>query len=81
MFAMYGTSLIPAMMILYYFFGNRVIAPSVTSAAMVPLLIVSTHFGLKVGTLLGRQRLRNVTLAILILIGLSGLAAPLLQSH
>lgn len=79
MFAMYAVSIPPAIGILYCFFGNRIIAPSLTALAMIPLLLVATHFGLQVGTKLGRKRLRAVTLGILLLLGLAGLAAPILR--
>jgi uncharacterized membrane protein YfcA len=79
LFAMYLISIIPGLVILYYFFGNRIIQPGIVAAAMIPLLFVATHFGLNVGTKLGRKPLRRVTLGLLFLMGLAGLAAPLLS--
>ncbi len=77
LFAMYLVSIIPALGILYFFFGNRIIQPGLVTAALIPLLLLVTFFGLKFGTRLGRIRLRRVTLGLLLLMGLAGLAAPL----
>jgi len=41
--------------------------------------LIATSLGLKAGTWLGRKRLRQITLAVLILIGVAGLAAPWLN--
>lgn len=79
LFAMYLISIAPGLAILYWVFGARIIGPGLVAAAMIPLLLVATHFGLTVGTKLGRRRLRRVTLALLFLMGLAGLAAPLLS--
>ena len=79
LFAMYLVSILPALAVLYYFFGNRIIVPSLTAGLAIPILMVSTHYGLIVGTRLGRKRLRHVTLGLLLLVGLAGLAAPWLR--
>jgi uncharacterized membrane protein YfcA len=79
MFAMYLISITPAMLILYFFFGDRIIQPSLVAATMVPMLVLVTGLGLKFGSWLGRVRLRRVTLGLLLLMGLAGLAAPLLS--
>lgn len=76
MFAMYLISIAPALVILYLFFGSRIIMPGLVAAALIPLLLVATYLGLHLGTWLGRHRLRNVTLALLLLMGAGGLAAP-----
>lgn len=76
LFAMYLIGVMPALVILYLFFGDRVIAPAVVTSALIPLLLLATHWGLRVGTWLGRKRLRRVTLFLLLLMGLSGLASP-----
>jgi hypothetical protein len=77
LFTMYLVSIVPALGILYFFFGNRIIQPGIVAAAMIPLLLLVTYFGLRFGTKLGRVRLRRVTLGLLFLMGLAGLAAPL----
>ena len=76
LFAMYLTSIIPALGVLYFYFGDRVIRPGLISLLTIPLLLICTYFGLKLGTWLGRHRLRKVTLALLIGIGLMGLLSP-----
>jgi uncharacterized membrane protein YfcA len=63
---------------LYLFFGDRIVPAGLAAGALIPLLLVVTYCGLHVGTRLGRHRLRRVTLALLLLMGLSGLAAPLM---
>jgi len=79
LFVMYLLSILPALVILYLFFGDRVIRPGLIAAALTPLLLLVTYAGLQFGTWLGRKRLRSVTLWLLLLMGLSGLAAPWLS--
>ncbi len=76
LFAMYLVNITPALTLLYYKFGNRIVTPSLIASALIPLLLVATWLGLRAGTWLGRKRLRTVSLGILILIGIAGLAAP-----
>jgi len=66
----------PGLLILYWFFGQRIVARGLVAAAMIPLLLGVTVIGLRLGTWMGRRRLRNVSLALLLLIGAVGLAAP-----
>lgn len=77
LFAMYLVSLIPALTILYYFFGNRITTAAVGAVILIPWLWIVSRAGLRTGTWLGRDRLRRVTLGLLLLMGISGLAAPL----
>ncbi|MDG2222713.1 MAG: TSUP family transporter [Rubripirellula sp.] len=79
MFAMYFISIAPGIAILYWFFGDRIIAPGLLAAVLIPLLLAVTVVGLRVGTRLGRTRLRRVSLGLLLLIGVAGLAAPWLR--
>lgn len=81
LFAMYLVSIAPALGILYYFFGNRIIPAGILAATLIPLLLVVTYYGLKFGSKLGRIRLRRVTLGLLLLMGIAGLAAPLLSPN
>ncbi|MEZ6090395.1 MAG: sulfite exporter TauE/SafE family protein [Pirellulaceae bacterium] len=76
LFSMYLISIIPAWGILYYLFDQRILASSLTSLAMLPALLVATWVGLRLGTWLGRDRLRRVTMVLLLLIGLFGLFSP-----
>ncbi len=78
LFAMYLISIIPAIALLYFVFGDRIIRPGLMTAAITPLLLLVTFFGLRLGTWLGRDHLRRLTLLLLFLMGLSGLAAPFL---
>ena len=79
LFAMFLISIIPAIGLLYLVFGDRIVRPGLVAAATTPFLLVATYFGMKVGDWLGRERLRVVTFLLLILMGVSGLAAPLLS--
>lgn len=76
LFAMYLFSLAPAFAILLAFFGTRLISPALAACTALPLLLFATSYGLKFGNWLGRRRLRRVTLGLLILVGVVGLAAP-----
>ncbi|TWU61708.1 TSUP family transporter [Crateriforma conspicua] len=79
LFGMYLISLAPALTVLYLFFGDRIIGPGIAAAALTPWLIVVTNLGLRFGTRLGRQRLRLLTLGLLLMLGVSGLASPWLR--
>jgi uncharacterized membrane protein YfcA len=79
LFAMFLISIGPAIALLYVVFGDRIVGPGLIAVATFPFLLVATHFGMRFGDWLGRDRLRRVTLWLLILMGLSGLVAPLLS--
>ncbi len=79
LFMMYLTSIIPALGILYVFFGDRVVRPAMVTVAVIPALLVVTYGGLKFGTWLGQGRLRKVTLGLLLLVGIAGMAAPMME--
>ncbi len=79
LFAMFLISIIPAIGLLYIVFGDRIVRPGLIAAATTPMLLVATHFGMQVGEWLGRERLRKLTLCLLVLMGISALAAPLLS--
>jgi len=76
LFSMYLISVIPAIVVLFLFFGSRVIAPGITAALATPLSWLSSWAGLKAGTALGKANLKRVTVVLLLLMGLAGLAAP-----
>ncbi|TWT93784.1 sulfite exporter TauE/SafE family protein [Stieleria varia] len=79
LFGMYLVSMIPALAVLWYVFGHRIVQPALLSACSLPCLILATQLGLRLGNWLGRDRLRRVTLALLLLMGISGLATPWIQ--
>ncbi|QDT03191.1 Sulfite exporter TauE/SafE [Rubripirellula lacrimiformis] len=76
LFTMYLISIIPALAILYIAFGDRIVAPAVSAAASIPVLWLSAIMGLRFGTWLGTERLRRLTLVLLLLLGVSGVTAP-----
>ncbi len=80
LFTMYLISLLPAMLMIGWTFGERVGPAAVMAILLIPLLLVITAQGLRVGTWLGRKRLRRLTLALLIAMSLVSLLAPLFQA-
>lgn len=76
LFAMYLISIGPALFVLWLAFGDRLNSPAIIATCSLPLLGIATHLGLKVGSWLGRERLRAVTLGLLLITGIVGLAAP-----
>lgn len=82
LFAMYLISLAPAIAMLFAFFGSRrMLDPAIEACASIPILLLATWFGLKFGNWLGRRRLRRVTLGLLLLVGIVGLAAPWIRPY
>ncbi|TWU22182.1 Sulfite exporter TauE/SafE [Novipirellula galeiformis] len=79
LFAMYLISILPALGFLYTTFGTRIVQPGMIAAAITPVLLLVTFAGLRFGNWLGRERLRRVTLALLLVMGVAGLAAPWLS--
>lgn len=79
LFCMYLVSLLPALVSLWCFFGDRVLRPAQTAALLIPLLLVITSVGLRAGTWLGRERLKRLTLGLLVLMGLAGVFAPFIS--
>lgn len=77
LFTMYLIGLTPAALVLWWFFGQRLLVPGLTATVLIPLLLAVTAVGLRTGTWLGRHRLRQVTLALLLLIGMAGVCTPL----
>ncbi|OYP34203.1 TSUP family transporter [Rhodopirellula sp. MGV] len=80
LFSMYLISLGPALAILLLKFGEKVIPAAVLATLSLPALLIVTWFGLRFGNWLGKERLRRVTLGLLLLLGLVGLASPWLRS-
>ena len=80
LFAMYLTSLIPALSILGFVFGASVFRAGMISGLTIPLLLFITQLGLRAGTKLGRKRLKRLTLSLLFLMGLAGLLTPWLYN-
>ena len=76
LFSMYLMSIVPALVVLYYYFGARIVHPALVASLTLPLLLVCTFLGLRFGTWLGRARLRRVTMALLLVIGATGLLSP-----
>ncbi|MEM6472222.1 MAG: TSUP family transporter [Planctomycetota bacterium] len=76
LFGMYLISVGPAIAILLFYFGPRLFTSATVAVVSLPLLLGVTYVGLGVGNWLGRDRLRRVTLGLLLIMGLVGLASP-----
>lgn len=70
-----------SMSILFYAFGSRITPPTLAAAVLIPLLFAVSSIGLRVGSWLGRERLRMLTMAILLFVGLAGLITPMLAKR
>ena len=78
LFAMYLTSLPFILGLLYLAFPHRILQASVSVIILLPALILVTQIGLRVGTQLGQQRLRRLTMGLLVLLGVVSILSPLL---
>ncbi|QDS92136.1 Sulfite exporter TauE/SafE [Roseimaritima multifibrata] len=76
LFSMYLVSIVPALFVLWLLFGSRIVETAMATLIFIPWLLVVTWGGLRVGTWLGRARLRIVTFGLLLVIGLLSLAKP-----
>ncbi len=76
LFTMYLISIIPTYGLMALWFGERLIEPSLITLALLPVMLLVTHLGLKAGTKLGVKRLRQVTIVILIITGIAAMVAP-----
>lgn len=78
LFSLYLTGLFPAMAMIFWTFGQRVGPSALMTLLLIPVLWWVTVQGLKVGTWLGRERLRRLTLALLLFVAVISLVAPLI---
>lgn len=76
LFLMYLVSIPPILVLLYLKFGDRITTAFCSGIVVLPLVLLSTYIGLQAGSLLGRDRLRKVTMAILLFLGATGLISP-----
>lgn len=80
LFAMYITNFIPQIVLLWWKFGDVVFQAMLIGLLSVPLVLPTTTIGLKLGGWLGDRWLRSVSILGLVLIALSSLLEPLIQS-
>jgi uncharacterized protein len=78
LFAMYLTSLFPALAMILWTFGRRVGPAAVMATVLIPVLLAITSVGLRAGTWLGRKRLRRLTIGLLIFVATMSLLSPFL---
>lgn len=67
--------------LLYMTFRERVVRAFCSACLLIPVVLPVAHMGLHFGSRLGRNRLRRITFAMLLLIGILGLLAPLLSRN
>lgn len=75
LFALYLVYSGPVLIALWWQFGDRVLGAIVSLILLLPILLLVSKLGLRFGTWLGRRRLRQITMALLTVIGLAGLLA------
>ncbi len=80
LFAMYLTNFIPQIVLLWWKFGDVVFQAMLIGLLSVPLVLPTATLGLKLGSWLGDRWLRGVSMLGLVLIALSSLLEPLIQS-
>jgi uncharacterized membrane protein YfcA len=79
LFVMYLLSIPIALGLLYFAFGERIVTAICSALLLIPLVLIVTQLGLRAGSLLGRTRLRRVTMVLLLLLGVVGIISPLLR--
>lgn len=79
LFVMYLLAIPVAFALLFMVFGDRILRATLSAVSLIPLLLLVSHFGLRFGTRLGRDRLRTITMMILLMIGVLGLLSPFLS--
>lgn len=76
LFSLYLVSLFPAMVLITWTFGQRVGPIALMAVLLIPLLLWVTTKGLRLGTWLGRRRLRALTMGLLLFVAVMSLASP-----
>jgi hypothetical protein len=79
LFSMYITNFIPQIGLLWWKFGGAVFHAMAVGLLSLPLVLLSTMLGLKLGSSLGDRWLRTATYAGLMLIALASLLEPWLS--
>jgi hypothetical protein len=80
LFSMYITNFIPQIGLLWWKFGEDVFQAMAVGLLSLPLVLISTTLGLKLGSLLGDRWLRTATYLGLMLIALTSLLEPWLHN-
>jgi len=62
--------------LLYYNFGERLLNFFLLGLAFSPLVIIGTLWGVKLGELLDRQKLKKIVLSLLVLTSLVSIFSP-----
>ncbi len=76
LFAIYLVSLPFSMALLISTFGQAIVRAVLITLLMLPIILISTALGLRLGSKLGRRRMRQVTLVILLLISVLTVVWP-----
>ncbi|MEL6895846.1 MAG: sulfite exporter TauE/SafE family protein [Planctomycetota bacterium] len=73
LFAMYLANVFPGIAVLVWRFPDRVGPMALHAICVIPVVLLVIPLGLETGTRLGRQRLRMVAMALLLVIGVTAL--------
>ena len=68
--------MLPQAGVMFWVFGSQIHAATVLVLAGLPVVVLGSYFGLRVGEKLPKARLRRVTFAILLAIALYAIAGP-----
>jgi uncharacterized membrane protein YfcA len=75
------TGLVPQALCLVLFFGTSIFYSMAVGAAGIPIVLVGTLLGLWLGALFSEARLRKLSSAVLLLIGLMAIVMPIVQAR
>lgn len=73
--------LVPQALLLVLFFGTSIFYSMAVGAAGIPIVLAGTLLGLWLGTLFSEERLRHLSNAVLLLIGVMAIITPILQAR
>jgi len=80
MFHIFAAGMLPQAGLMYARFGEKMIRPTLIGLLGILIMLAGTQVGLMIGARLPKQRLRQITFGLLVMIALSALISPLLQS-
>ena len=81
LFFVFFTGTVPHALCLWLIMGNEVLIGFLLGAVSLPFAWLGTSVGLRLGAQLPKARLRSISYMLLVLIALSAMAQPLIQSR
>jgi uncharacterized protein len=79
LFTQYLLSLFPTLLLLAAVFGNEVWRAVAFASLHLPIILAATYAGIRAGDRLSTDRLRTITLLLLLLLGISQVIGPWIQ--